>query len=55
MSEKLPVRNFKWIQKDDVSKFDEKFIKSYDENSDKGYILEADLEYPKNICMLLAI
>ena len=55
MSEKLPVRNFKWIQKDDVSKFDEKFIKSYDENSGKGYILEADVEYPKNICMLLAI
>ena len=52
MSEKLPVRNFKWIEKDDVSKFDEKFIKNYDENSDKGYILEVDVEYPKNICML---
>ena len=52
MSEKLPVRNFKWIEKDDVSKFDEKFIKNYDENSDKGHILEVDVEYPKNICML---
>ena len=55
MSQKLSIGNFEWIQKDDVSKFDEKFIKSYDENSGKGYILEADVEYPKNICMLLAI
>ena len=27
MSRKLPVRNFKWIGKDDISKFDEKLIK----------------------------
>ena len=27
MSQKLPVRNFKWIKKDDISKFDEEFIK----------------------------
>ena len=28
-------------------KFNEDFIKSYDEDSDKGYILEVDIEYPK--------
>ena len=28
-------------------KNDEDFIKNYDEDSDKGYILEVDVEYPK--------
>ena len=30
-------------------KFDEKFIKNYDENSDIEYILEVDAEYLKNL------
>ena len=52
MSQKLSVGNFKWVEKDDASKFDEEFIKNCDENSDKGYILEVDVEYPENIRML---
>ena len=40
MCKKLPVSNFTWAE--DLSKFDEKFIKDYDENSDKGYLLEVD-------------
>ena len=32
-----------------VSKFDEDFIKIYDEDSTKGYIPEVDVEYPKKI------
>ena len=28
-----------------LSEFDERFIKNYDENNDKGYILEVDIEY----------
>ena len=47
MSESLPVNGFNWIE--DLSKIDEDFIKNYDENSYKGYILEVDVEYPKNL------
>ena len=47
MSQKLPVNGFKWAKK--LSKFDERFITNYDENSDKGYILEEDVEYPINV------
>ena len=45
MSQKLPVHGFKW--KKILLKFNEDFIRNYDENSDKGYILEADAKYPK--------
>ena len=31
-----------------MSKLDEKFIKNYDKNSHR-YILEVDVEYPKNL------
>ena len=44
MSQKLPVNVFKWVEK--LSKFNERFIKSYNENSDIGYFLEVDVEYP---------
>ena len=30
-----------------LSKFDERFIKNYDKNSDKQYFHEVDVEYPK--------
>ena len=47
MSQKLPVNGFKWVEK--LSKFNERFIKSYNENSDIGYFLEVDVEYPKKL------
>ena len=49
MLQKFPVGDFKWIDQNDILKFDEKFIKNYDENSNKGYILKVDVEYPKNL------
>ena len=32
--------------KKNIHKFDEEFIKNYDEDSDKGYIFDVDVEYP---------
>ena len=49
MSQKLPVDDFKWTEEDNLLKFDEKFVKDYNENSDKGYIFEVEVEYPKNL------
>ena len=52
MSQKSPADGFEWIKEDDLLKFDESFIKNYDENSDKGYILKADVEYLKKLFSL---
>ena len=43
----LPVDSFDWVK--NVSKTDEDFINNYDEDSDKGYILEINVEYPRNL------
>ena len=45
MIQKLLVNGFKSVE--NLSKFNEKFIKIYNENSDRGYFLEVDVEYPK--------
>ena len=42
MSQKLPLNGFKWMKK--LSKFNEDFIKKYDENSNIGYFLEVAVE-----------
>ena len=47
MSQKLPANGFKWVKK--LSKFDERFIKTYNENINKGYSLGVNVEYPKNL------
>ena len=47
MTEKLPVRGFNWVN--DIFEINEKFVKSYNKNSDKGYILEADVDYPNEL------
>ena len=36
MSQKIPADGFKWVEEDDQPKFNERFIKKYDGNSDKG-------------------
>ena len=50
MSRKLPVESFKWV--DNLMMFTEDFIKGYDEESDIGYLLLVDIEYPKTLCTL---
>ena len=41
MPQKLPVKKFEWIE--DTSQFNEDFMKSYNEESDKGFALEANI------------
>ena len=50
MFQKLPVNGFEWVE--ELSQFNEDFIKNYDEDSNKGYFLEVDVEYPKNLLNL---
>ena len=47
MSQKLPVDGFEWVE--DISKTDGDFIKNYDENSDVGYFIEANVKHPKEL------
>ena len=39
----------------DLSRFNERFIKNYNVNSDIGYFYEVDVEYPKNYLVLIKI
>ena len=47
MSQKLPLNCFKF--ENNLSRLNENFIKSYNEDSDIGYFLEVDVEYPKEL------
>ena len=51
MSQKLPVNGFKWVN--NISRFNEDFMKNYNGNSDARYFLEVDVEYPKNYVVLI--
>ena len=46
MSKKLQVNGFKWTDSDEIN---EEFIKNYNENDNKGYILQVDVRYPKRL------
>ena len=45
--EKLPVKGFKWMV--DISRIDKNFVKRYNKNSCKGYILKVDVNYPREL------
>ena len=46
MNRTLPLNGYKWA---DVSIFTDDFIKNYDDKGDKGYLLEVDVEHPKEL------
>ena len=48
MSQTLPVNRF-ISYNDYLSDFNEDFIKNYNEDSDEGYFLEVNIEYPKQL------
>ena len=43
--QKLPVNVFEWVE--DISEFDKCFIKRFNEESNEGHLLEANVKYPK--------
>ena len=47
MTEKLPVRGFKWVN--DISIIDEDFVKDYNKNDNEVYILDVDVDYPSKL------
>ena len=47
ISQKLPVNGFKWVK--NYIEFNAIFIRNYNENSDKGYFLEVDVDYSKKL------
>ena len=47
MSQKLPVSNLQWVG--DISEFDQSFIKNHNEESDEGYFLGVNVQYPENL------
>ena len=49
MSQKLPANGFTWPKQEDLSQFNEDFIKNYDENSNTGYFLQVDIGYSKEL------
>ena len=46
---KITSKCFEWVEKSKLSRFNDIFFKNYNENSDKGYFLEVDIDYPKEL------
>lgn len=46
MIQSLPVSDFKWVDEKDLQSFD---VMTVQDDTDTGYFLEVDLEYPKEL------
>ena len=49
MSQTFPVNGFEWVKEISSLNKSIKLINNYDEDSDKGYIFEVDIDYPKDL------
>jgi hypothetical protein len=49
MSQYLPIKGFKWLTNEEIEEIDEEWIDNISDESDTGYILEVDLDYPDNL------
>ena len=47
MLQEIPVNNFGCFE--DTFQFNEDFIKNYNEESDEGYFIEVDVQYPEKL------
>ena len=47
ISQKLSVSDFKEVE--EISQFNEEFIKSYNEESNEGNFLEVNIQYPEKL------
>ena len=45
--QKLPINKFEWTE--DTSKFNEDFVKNYNEENNKWYFLEVDVQHLKKL------
>ena len=47
MCKKLPLNSFLWSK--NLNQYTSDFIKNYNKDSDLGYLLEVDINYPKHL------
>ena len=50
ISQELPVNYFNWVE--ETSQFNEDLTEIYNEDSDIGYFIKTDVQYPKNVSKL---
>ena len=55
VSQKLPIKGFKWVKQKKISKFNEDFIKKHNEDCNTGYFLKYILIIQNNYLILIKI
>lgn len=49
MSQKVPTRDFQWVNQDVVNNMSTMDVMKIDSESNTGYVFEVDAEIPQNI------